>query len=100
MGTRIGVSYGTYHWIFNMTITAATFPAEIYFSYGTKSCLELGLGYTYVLEEDEQEGVFNFRSGYRYRGPAGFTFGAGILATMNYYGMTFPYPQISIGFSF
>lgn len=100
IGTRIGVSYGIYHWLFDMTFTAITLPAEIYFSYGTKSCLELGLGYTSVFEENDMEGMFTFRSGYRYRGPEGFTCGAGILATINYYGMMFPYPQLSIGFSF
>ena len=33
-------------------------------------------------------------------GPYGFILGAGILAAINSYGMFFPYPQLSVGFSF
>jgi hypothetical protein len=100
VGTRIGVSHGTYPWIFGTTFTVTTLPAEIYFSYGRIWCLELGLGYTSVFEEHYEEGLVTFRSGCRYRSPNGFMLGAGILATMNSYGISFPYPQLSVGFTF
>ena len=107
VGTRIGISYGTYKWIFGMRFTLTTLPAEIYFSYGKKSCLELGLGYTTVFEEyisvfeeNNREGIITFRSSYKYRGPKGFIFGVGVLAHMDSYGIIFPYPHLSIGFSF
>ena len=61
-GSGNGFSYGTYRWIFGSTITVTTLPAEIYFSDGKKSCLELGLGYTSVFEENNVVGMITFRS--------------------------------------
>ena len=78
----------------------AILPVEIFFSYGTKSCLELGLGYTFVFEENNREDEITFRSSYKYRGPEGFIFGVGVLARMDSHGIFFPVPHLSIGFSF
>ena len=100
VGTRIGISYGTYKWIFGTRFTLTTLPVEIYFSYGTKSCLELALGYTYLFEKNYVEGMFSFRSSYKYRGPEGFIFGVGVLARGDSYGIMFPIPHLSVGFSF
>ncbi len=99
-GTRIGVARATFDWVFDTRITLTTLPAEVFFSYGGRSCLELGLGFTSILEENDQEGMGTFRLGYRYRSPGGIILGAGVLATVDAYGITFPYPQLSVGFSF
>ena len=100
VGTRIGFSRGSYQWIFGRKTTVTTLPAEIYFSYGKKSCLELGLGYTSVFEENSKERMITFRSSYKYRGPKGFIFGVGALAGMDFYAIFFPIPHLSVGFSF
>ena len=100
IAARIGYSHGTYPWIFGMASTVAILPVEIYFSYGIKSCLELGLGYTFVFKEYDREGMITFRSSYKYRGPKGFIFGVGALARMDSYGIMFPIPHLSVGFSF
>jgi hypothetical protein len=100
IGTRIGYSHGTYPWLFGMESTVAILPVEIFFSYGIKSCLELGLGYTFVFKENNREGMIAFRSSYKYRGPKGFIFGVGVLARTDYWGILFPIPHLSIGFSF
>lgn len=100
VATRIGFSHGTYQWLFGTTITLTTLPAEIYFSYGKKSCLELGLGYTVFFEDNYMDGMFAFRSSYKYRGSEGFIFGVGAFARMDSYGIIFPIPHLSVGFSF
>ena len=102
VGTRIGFSPGNYPWIFGLSDIWAILPVEIFFSYGIKSCLELGLGYTFIIEENvnEREDLVIFRSSYRYRGPKGFIFGVGVSAHMDSFGIIFPYPHLSFGFSF
>lgn len=100
IGTRIGFSHGTYPWLFGMESTVAILPVEIFFSYGIKSCLELGLGYTFVFEENNREDEITFRSSYKYRGPKGFIFGVGVLARIDSHGILFPIPHLSVGFSF
>ena len=102
IATRIGYSQGEYPWIFGLSDIKAILPMEIFFSYGTKSCLELGLSYTIIIEEhgSERGDAVNFRSSYRYRGPKGFNFGVGVIARMDQYGILFPLPHMSIGFSF
>ena len=102
IAARIGYSHGTYPWLFGMESIVAILPVEIYFSYGIKSCLELGLGYTFIIEENasEWENLIIFRSSYKYRGPKGFIFGVGAIARMDYYGIWFPVPHVSVGFSF
>jgi hypothetical protein len=98
-GTRIGISYGTYNWFWSSS-PLTTLPVEAYFSYGTKSCLELGLGYTSMFEEDYYESAITLRASYKYRGPKGTIFAVGVLAFGDSYGMAFPLPHLSIGFSF
>jgi hypothetical protein len=98
-GARIGISYGTYYWFWGFT-PLTTLPVEAYYSYGTKSCLELGLGYTSLFEEDYYDGAITLRASYKYRGPKGVIFGVGLLAFGDSYGIAFPLPHLSIGFSF
>jgi len=99
VGTRIGISYGTYNWFWGST-SLTTLPVEAYFSYGIKCCLELGLGYTSMFEDNYFSGLITLRAGYKYRRPEGFIFGAGFLAFGDSYGITFPVPHLSIGFTF
>lgn len=96
---RIGVSYGVYNWFWG-SWAMTTLPAEAYFSYGTRNCLELGLGYTSLFEEDLYDGAITIRASYKYRRSNGFMFGLGLLAFGESFGMSIPYPHLSIGFSF
>lgn len=101
IGGRIGYFQGTYPWIFGMASTRAVLPLEVFYSYGIKSCLELGLGYTFIFKDHRQtEGMIIIRSSYKYRGPKGFIFGIGAIARIEYYGIVLPIPHLSIGFSF
>ena len=99
IGARIGISYGNYYFIWGSS-RLTTLPVEAFFSYGTKSCLELGMGYTSIFEEDNYDAAIILRSSYKYRGPQGAIFGVGLLAVGDSYGIGFPFPHLSIGFSF
>lgn len=98
VGVRIGISYGNYdNSLFWGSLT--TIPAEAYFSYGRKNCLELGSGYTTIFEGKYPYGMPTVRLGYRYRGPGGIVLGAGVTGFIETYGM-YLIPQLSVGFSF
>ena len=97
-GVRIGISYGSYPYLFGSS-GMTTLPAEAYFSYGRKNCLELGPGYTTIFEGKYHVGLPTVRMGYRHRSPGGFMVGAGVTGIIEDYGMWL-IPQLSVGFSF
>ena len=98
VGIRIGISYGTYEYFIGSS-ALTTLPAEAYFSYGRKNCLELGAGFTTIFEGKYPYGLPTVRLGYRYRAPGGFMLGAGVTGFIEAYGM-YLIPQLSVGFSF
>jgi hypothetical protein len=98
VGARIGVSHFGAFGLFGSS-GMTTLPAEAYFSYGRKNCLELGPGYTTMFEGEYHEGLPTVRLGYRHRGSGGIMLGAGVTGFIEAYGM-WVLPQLSVGVSF